>query len=97
MNVHIYDHKLVHLCLSACVFRHFLFTYHHYKLNKMANKYLFSCVNFSAVRQKYFVDLVQEYTLRDLMYGIEGVSQATNENIFTRVQNYILHTKRFDP
>ena len=62
-----------------------------------ANHFIFSCVNFTTVRQKYIADLVQEYTLRDLMHGIEGVSLATKESKFTRVQNYIIHTKRFDP
>ena len=40
-------------------------------------------------------DNVRHFIITNI--SIEEVSLATNENIFTRVQNYIIHTKRFDP
>lgn len=85
LNAHLFSRNLIEspLCLCGEI--------------ENTNHFIFSCPIYAAERQNHIADLAQECTLRDLLYGKEGVSQATNENIFIQVQNYIIHTKRFNP
>ena len=67
LNSHLHARNLIESPVCSC------------RERENANHFIFSCVNFTAVRQKYIADLVQEYTLRNLMYGIEGVSLASSK------------------
>ncbi|MEW8185640.1 MAG: reverse transcriptase family protein [Candidatus Thiodiazotropha endolucinida] len=84
LNAHLYSRNLVESPLCAC--------------GEIENTthFIFKCPNHSVVRQTYLAELTQHCTLKDLMFGQDGVRPSTNEDIFLRVQEYILHTKRFN-
>ena len=84
LNAHLYSRNLVESPLCAC--------------SEIENTthFIFKCPNYSVVRQTYLTELTQQCTLKDLMFGQDGVRPLINEDIFLCVHEYILHTKRFN-
>ena len=57
--------------------------------------FFFNCSRYTVIRQSILAELVQQCTLKDLLYGKEGASTTENERLFLKVQSYIIQTKRF--
>ena len=57
-----------------------------------ANHFIFRCVNFSAVRQKYMADLVQEYyTERFIVRHRRGITGDKRKHLYTSSKLYNTH------
>ena len=57
--------------------------------------FLLSCVRYNDLRQQYFSGLGLPVTVEILLNGNPNENVSVNNNIFRRVQLYILATKRF--
>ena len=57
--------------------------------------FIFKCPLYSVPRQTYLAELTQHCTLKDLLYGKEGVNSTVNEDIFVRIHHFIIHSKKF--
>ena len=83
LNEHLYRRNLVNSPLCSC--------------GEIENTthFIFNCPLYSVPRQTYLAELTQHCTLKDLLYGKEGVNSTVNEDVFVRVQNFIIHSKKF--
>ena len=57
--------------------------------------FLLHCSNYNEARNLYISSLPHNINTNLLLFGDPSFDDLTNTNIFTKVQNYIMHTKRF--
>ena len=58
-----------------------------------ATHYIFQCPLFNQHRQQLLPDLITNRTLRDLLFGSNDITDQENEDVFKKVQTFILETK----
>ena len=70
LNAHLYSKNIVDSPLCGC--------------GDIENSthFCFSCSRYTVIRQNILAELVQQCTLKDLLYGKEGVSTTENERLF---------------
>ena len=83
LNHHLFKKNLVESPLCSC------------GASETTFHFLLSCVRYSDLRQQYFSGLGLPLTVDILLNGNPNENVSVNNNIFRRVQLYILATKRF--
>ena len=58
--------------------------------------FLFICPIYRHRRNTYLSDVLQTHCTHELLYGKEAATDLGNEALFLNVQDYIIHSKRFD-
>ena len=58
--------------------------------------FLFICPIYRHRRNTYLSDVLQTHCTHELLYGKEAATDLENEALFLNVQDYIIHSKRFD-
>ena len=58
--------------------------------------FFFICPIYKHTRNKYLSDVLQTHNRHELLYGNETATDLENEALFLKVQDYIIHSKRFD-
>ena len=57
--------------------------------------FLFDCPRHAAVRARYLPNNIDDYTLHDLLFGMEAKTNQENEDLFVQVQDFIVNSGRF--
>ena len=57
--------------------------------------YLLECINYARERNTYLTNIPCELTTKNLLFGLENDTEHLNDEIFTKVQQFITATKRF--
>ena len=57
--------------------------------------FLLECWNYTLLRQRTIETLPYNYTLENLLFGNELLTDDENKNIFLQVQSFIVDSKRF--
>ena len=83
LNAHLYRKKIVPSPTCAC--GGFESPYH----------FLFICPIYSRFRTRYLPNNLNQHNTNDLYCGISNVSDTENEALFLKVQDFIIHSKRF--
>ena len=52
--------------------------------------------NIQAHKKIYLSDVLQTHYMHELLYGKETATDLENEALFLNVQDFIIHSKRFD-
>ena len=58
--------------------------------------YFFKCPNYSIIRSRYLPNNLNEFSTNDLLFGQPNLSETDNQILFSKVQDFILHSKRFE-
>ena len=83
LNSHLYKKNIVHSPLCSC--GGFERAYH----------FFFQCPNFSEARRGHLPNNLNDYNTNQLLHGLPDASNTENEVLFTQVQDFIVHSKRF--
>ena len=83
LNSHLYRRNIVES--PSCTCGSFESPYH----------LLFVCPKCSETRNRYLPANLQSFSTRDLLYGKEKVTNIENESLFLKVQEFLIHSKRF--
>ena len=81
LNSHLYRWNIVES--PSCTCGSFESPYH----------FLFVSPKYSETRNRYLPANIQSFSTRDLLYGKEYVINIENENLFLKVQEYLIHSK----
>ena len=84
LNAHLYKKNIVPS--PSCLCGGFESTYH----------YFFKCPNYSLIRSRYLPNNLNEFSTNDLLFGQPNLSETDNQILFSKVQDFILHSKRFE-
>ena len=60
-----------------------------------AYRFFFKCTNYSLARSRYLPNNLNEFNTNDLLCGLSNVPDYENAKLFSKVQDFILHLKRF--
>ena len=60
-----------------------------------AYHFFFKCTNYSLARSRYLPNNLNEFNTNDLLCGLSNVPDYENASLFSKVQDFILHSKRF--
>ena len=83
LNSHLYRRNIVES--PSCTCGSFESPYH----------FLFVCPKYGETRNRYLPANLQSFSTRDLLYGKENVINIENESLFLKVQEFLIHSKRF--
>lgn len=83
LNGHLYSKNIIDNPLCPC--GQFESPYH----------FFFKCHRYSNVRRTYLSDILPNFDVSELLFGKQTLSNAENETLFEKVQNFIIHSKRF--
>ena len=57
---------------------------------------IFICLIYRQIRNTYLSDVLQTHNTHELLYGKEAAIDLENEALFMKVQDFIIHSNRFD-
>ena len=60
-----------------------------------AYHFFFKSTNYSLARRRYLPNNINEFNTNDLLCGLSNVPDHENATLFSKVQDFILHSKRF--
>ena len=60
-----------------------------------AYHFFFKCTNYSLARSRYLPNNLNELNTNDLLCGLSNVPDYENATLFSKVQDFIIHSKRF--
>ena len=60
-----------------------------------AYHFFFQCPNYSEARRRHLPNNLNDYNTNQLLHGLPDASNTENEVLFTQVQDFIVHSKRF--
>ena len=60
-----------------------------------AYHFFFQCPNYSEVRRRHLPNNLNDYNTNQLLHGLQDASNIENEVLFTQVQDFIVHSRRF--
>ena len=60
-----------------------------------AYHFFFACPRLAHFRRRYFSDSLLNYTVKDFLYGSQNLTFQENEQLFLKVQDYIVKSGRF--
>ena len=84
LNSHLYHSKIVDS--PSCLCGSFESVHH----------FLFVCPRFAAARNTHLPRNLHNYSTRDLLFGSETRTDQQNEAIFLQVQDFLIHSTRFN-
>ena len=84
LNSHLYHSKIVDS--PSCLCGSFESVHH----------FLFVCTRFAAARNTHLPRNLHNYSTRDLLFGSETRTDQQNEAIFLQVQDFLIHSSRFN-
>ena len=84
LNSHLYHSKIVDS--PSCLCGSFESVHH----------FLFVCPRFAAARNTHLPRNLHNYSTRDLLFGSETKTDQQNEAIFLQVQDFLIHSTRFN-
>ena len=83
LNAHLYRKNIVPSPTCSC--GGFESTYH----------FFFQCPNYAVTRRRYLSNYLPTLNTNQALYGIADASVVENEALFSQVQQFIIHSKRF--
>ena len=83
LNFHLYRRNIVES--PSCTCGNFESPHH----------FLIVCPKYGETRNRYLPAILQSFSTRDLLYGKEDVTNIENESLFLKVQEFLIHSKRF--
>ena len=83
LNSHLYKKNIVPSPLCSC------------GGFESAHHFFFQCPNYSEVRRRHLPNSLNDYNTNQLLHGLPDASNTENEVLFTQVQDFIVHSKRF--
>ena len=83
LNAHLYRKNIVPSPTCSC--GGFESTYH----------FFFQCPNYAVTRRRYLSNYLPTLNTNQALYGIADTSVVENEVLFSQVQQFIIHSKRF--
>ena len=84
LNSHLYSKNIINSPSCSC--GGFESAYH----------FFFICPIYRHTRNIYLSDVLQTHKTHELLYGKETATDLENEALFLKVQDFIIHSKRFD-
>ena len=84
LNSHLYSKNIINSPSCSC--GGFESPYH----------FFFICPIYRHTRNIYLSDVLQTHKTHELLYGKETATDLENEALFLKVQDFIIHSKRFD-
>ena len=79
-------------CFSNCVqLSHIISPYS----SKSTYHFFFQCPNYAVTRRRYLSNYLPTLNTNQALYGIADASVIENEVLFSQVQQFIIHSKRF--
>ena len=100
------DHELAKLCMLGFEWSA-AHSSHLYKKNivpspscscggfESAYQFFFQCPNYSEARRRHLPNNLNDYNTNQLLHGLPDASNIENEVLFTQVQDFIVHSRRF--
>ena len=57
--------------------------------------FFFQCPNYSEARRRHLPNNLNDYNTNQLLHGLPDASNTENEVLFTQVQDFIVHSKKY--